>query len=248
MRVLLLGGTTEASKLARALDSDGIETVFSYAGRTNAPVAQPVPVRVGGFGGVGGLQTYLQNHGISHVVDATHPFAAQMSWNAAHACGALGLPLVRMERPAWTPEAADDWISVPSIEAARHALPDKPARVFLAIGRMHLGAFAEAPQHRYLLRLVDAPDGPVPLPHADVIIARGPFDVAGDTALLRAHAITHVVAKNAGGGGARAKIEAARCLGLRLIMIDRPALPECAVASDIKTVLRHLHHPAERGV
>lgn len=248
MRVLLLGGTTEASNLAKALSLTEIDSVFSYAGRTNSPVAQPLPTRIGGFGGVAGLRGYLGNEGITHVVDATHPFAAQMSRNAHAACAALGVPLIRLERPAWQPHAGDNWLGVPSLEAACNALPHASARVFLAIGKQHIGHFAAKPQHHYLLRLVDAPDGPLMLPDTHVVIARGPFDTDGDTALMRTHGITHVVAKNAGGSGAVAKVEAARKLGIRMIMIERPQLPQAAVVPDIENVMRWLGHVAERGV
>lgn len=248
MRVLLLGGTTEASALAHALHSAGIETVFSYAGRTNAPVAQPVPVRVGGFGGVAGLLDYLMTEGISHVVDATHPFANTMAHNVHHACTARALPLMRLERPAWVAQNGDDWLSVPDIDSVCDALPDAPSRVFLAIGRMHVDQFARQPQHHYVLRLVDAPNAPIPLPKHTVIVARGPFDVAADTALMREHRIDLVVAKNAGGSGAVAKITAARALGLPVVMIERPARPDCAKAYDVGAVLRWLGHEAERGV
>ncbi len=248
MRVLLLGGTTEASRLAHALKSAGIETVFSYAGRTSAPLAQPVPVRIGGFGGVAGLRAYFENEAITHVVDATHPFAARMSNNAYTACAHSGVALIRFERPAWQQQTGDNWHCVATIKAACDALPDAPARVFLAIGKMHIGQFAAKPQHHYLLRLVDAPEGPLPLPDVSHLVARGPFDMAGDVALLQAHRITHVVAKNAGGSGAVAKVEAARALGLEMIMIARPDLPETTVAPDTETVLRWLHHPADRGV
>lgn len=248
MRVLLLGGTTEASRLAQTLKSARIETVFSYAGRTNAPVAQPVPMRVGGFGGVTGLTTYLRDHKISHVIDATHPFAAQMSHNAHAACSAANLPLLRFERPPWGAQNGDDWLMVPDIESACWSLPNRPTRVFLAIGRMHVDLFAHQPQHHYVLRLVDAPTQPIPLRHHSVIIARGPFDVAQDTALLRDHNIGFVVAKNAGGAGAVAKITAARNLNLPVVMINRPKLPETAVAGDTDAVMHWLTHPAERGV
>lgn len=248
MRVLLLGGTTEAGELAKILQIAGIETVFSYAGRTNAPVAQPVPMRIGGFGGLAGLQEYLRRENISHVVDATHPFAAQMSLNAYRACDSLTVPLLRLERPAWTPQRRDDWVSVADIEAACDALPEAPTCVFLAIGRMHIDLFARRPQHHYLLRLVDAPAQPVGLPNHTLTIARGPFDVFADKRLLMDHNISHVVAKNAGGIGAVAKVEAARALGLRMIMIARPDLPDGPVANDIAAVMRWLDHSAERGV
>ncbi len=248
MRVLLLGGTTEASALAKALKTAEIETVFSYAGRTKTPVAQPIPMRVGGFGGVAGLQDYLHVEKITHVIDATHPFAAQMSMNAHNACHSLAVPLLRLERPAWTSQNDDDWASVSDIEAACDALPEDPARVFLAIGRMHVDLFARRPQHHYLLRLVDAPTHPFALPNHTTIIARGPFNVSEDAELLRDHNITHIVAKNAGGNGAVAKVEAARNLGLRMVMIARPELPDGPVAADSAAVMRWLAHNAERGV
>lgn len=248
MRILLLGGTTEASQLAKMLDLAGIDTVFSYAGRTNTPISQPVATRIGGFGGVDGLVRYLVSERISHVVDATHPFAAQMSLNAHHATERTRLPLVRLERPAWQPTHSDIWTDVPDIAAACDALPNEATQVFLAIGRMHIDQFARRPQHRYLLRLVDAPTTPIALPNHNIIVARGPFDTAQDTALLREHRITHVIAKNAGGSGAVAKIEAARALGLNLIMIARPDLPNRPVRARAKDIIEWLHHSAERGV
>ncbi|RGP39269.1 cobalt-precorrin-6A reductase [Pseudotabrizicola alkalilacus] len=249
MRVLLLGGTTEASLLARALAEAGIDAVFSYAGRTAAPVAQPVPVRCGGFGGAEGLADYLVAEGITHVVDATHPFAAQISRNAIAACAAGVVPLAVLERPQWQAGPGDDWRHVPDVQAAVQALPDAPARVFLAIGKQTLSPFAARPQHHYLLRLVDAPDAPLPLPDAAAVIARGPFAVEGDLALLRDNRITHIVAKNAGGSGAGAKLVAARRLGLPVILIDRPALPPRLVLGSVPEVMRWLHHSdTERGV
>ncbi len=248
-RILLLGGTTEASRLARALCDAGLEAVFSYAGRTDAPVAQPLPVRVGGFGGAEGLAAYLRGEGISHVVDATHPFAAEMSRNAIAACAETGIPLITLERPAWTPGPGDDWQAVADIPSAVAALPQAPARVFLAIGKQTLAPFAAKPQHHYLLRLVDPPELPLPLPQTSVVIARGPFDAVGDTALMRAHGITHIVAKNAGGAGAEAKLTAARALRLPVILIDRPALPPRNRAATVEEVMRWLSHAGtERGV
>lgn len=239
-RILLLGGTTEASALAQRLADTGADAIFSYAGRTDAPVSQPLPTRTGNFGGVDGLTRYLRDNAITHVVDATHPFAAQMSRNAVQACSLTQTRLIALERPAWQAEAGDNWTNVPDIEASVTALPDQPARVFLAIGKQNLAAFACRPQHHYLLRLVD--QGPVPLPQASKIIARGPFDVAGDTALLRDHEITHIVAKNAGGAGAAAKLVAARALHLPVIMIDRPALPPRHLAGSVNEVLAWLDH------
>jgi precorrin-6A/cobalt-precorrin-6A reductase len=241
MRILVLGGTTEASRLARALADTGIDAIFSYAGRTDAPVAQPLPMRVGGFGGVQGLADYLRREGISHLIDATHPFAAQMSRNAIAAAAETGTPLLALERAPWTPGQNDDWRPVPDIGTAVTMLPDAPARIFLAIGKQHLAPFAAKPQHHYLLRLVDPPEA-LPLRESTVVIARGPFDAAGDTALMQAHGITHIVAKNAGGAGAEAKLIAARTLRLPVILIDRPALPARRVVATIDEAMDWLRH------
>lgn len=239
-RVLLLGGTTEAARIARALADAGVAAVYSYAGRTEAPVAQPLPLRIGGFGGVPGLVDYLRAEGISHVIDATHPFAAQMSRNAVEACTSTGTPLIALEREPWQAAAGDRWTHVPDLDAAVAALGEAPRRVFLAIGRQNLDAFAGAPQHHYLLRLVDPPTEPLPLPDAQAVIARGPFDVAGDRALLDAHRIEIIVAKNAGGAGAEAKLVAARELGLPVVLIDRPQLPPRQMARSVAEVMAWL--------
>ena len=249
MRVLLLGGTTEAGELARALADAGIDAIYSYAGRTAAPLVQPIPVRVGGFGGVAGMVQFLLDRQISHLIDATHPFAAQISRNAIAAGAQARVPMVVLERPAWQVAPGDDWTRVPDLAAAVAALPDQPARVFLAIGKQTLAAFAAKPQHHYLLRLVDAPDGTLPLPDAVAVVARGPFDVAGDLDLLRARRISHIVAKNAGGAGAEAKLIAARALGLPVVLIDRPALPPRHVVGSVAQVMGWLGHAGtERGV
>jgi precorrin-6A/cobalt-precorrin-6A reductase len=238
-RILLLGGTTEANRMAEAIAKAGLAGVYSYAGRTEAPMRQPIHMRVGGFGGVVGLKAYLEAEVITHVIDATHPFAAQMSANAVAACAATGTPLIALERAPWTASKGDRWTHVPDIEAAVAALDGPPLRVFLAIGRQHIDAFAAQPQHQYLLRLVDEPTGPLPFP-ADVVVARGPFDVVGDTALMQDHGTEVIVAKNAGGKGAVAKIAAARALGLPVVMIDRPAIPHRPVVHSVAGVMAWL--------
>lgn len=234
---LILAGTLEATALARALAERGIAGTVSYAGRVARPLRQPLPQRIGGFGGAAGLAAYLRAEGITHVIDATHPFAAQMSANAVAACADTGTPLIALTRPPWTPVPEDRWQRVADIAGAVAALDRPAARVMLAIGRQNLPAFAARPQHRYLLRLVDPPDGPLPLPDAQVILDRGPFDAAADRALMERHGIELVVSKNAGGTGAYAKIAAARALGLPVVMIDRPALPERAELHDVSAVL-----------
>lgn len=244
----MLGGTTEASDLARALADLGHDAIFSYAGRTGNPAGQPLPTRVGGFGGLDGLAEYLKAEAITHVVDATHPFAAEISANAVAACARAGVALAAFERPEWQAGKGDAWTRVADVAGAVAALPGAGARVFLAIGKQHIGEFAPKPGNFYLLRLVDPPKGPLPLPDAHAVIARGPFDLAGDTALMQAHRIGQVVAKNSGGAGAEAKISAARALGLPVIMIDRPALPGRHVLDSVDAVLRWLGHEADRGV
>jgi precorrin-6A/cobalt-precorrin-6A reductase len=247
-RTLVLGGTTEASSLARALAEWGADAVFSYAGRTNAPVAQPLPTRIGGFGGVQGLVQYLQSEAISQVVDATQPVAAQMSANAVEACAQAGVALRAFERPPWQARTGDVWQRVPDLNAAVDALPQTPARVFLAIGKQNLALFSKASQHHYLLRLVDTPDAPLPLPDVTAVIARGPFATAGDIALLIQHKIDVIIAKNAGGRGAQAKLEAARELGVPVILVDRPFVPSRMILGDLGQVMAWLGHSARLGV
>lgn len=195
-------------------------------------------MRVGGFGGVDGLRTYLRDHTITHVIDATHPFAAQMSRHAVAACAAEKVELAALVRRPWQPEAGDQWTHVADVDAAVAALDDGPAqKVMLALGRLNMAAFAAQPRHHYVLRLVDAPDSPPPLPHHSVVVARGPFDVAGDIALFREHGVEIVVCKNAGGSGAVAKLTAARELDLPVVMIDRPELPERLAFGTVEAVL-----------
>lgn len=239
--LLILGGTTEANALAKTVAKQGIAATYSYAGRVGNPRPQPLPVRVGGFGGVDGLAAYLREHAITHVVDATHPFAAQMSANAVAACHEIGVPLAALTRPAWTAQKGDTWRHVPDIDGAVAALSGAPQRVFLAVGRMHLEDFAAQPQHCYLLRLVDEPTD-LPLPNCYVVVARGPFTMAEDQALMQRHGIELVVSKNAGGPGARAKLDAARALGVPVLMIDRPALPQRTELANVAEVLDWLAH------
>ena len=248
LRVLLLGGTTEASQIGRELAAAGVTAVYSYAGRTAMPVAQALPTRVGGFGGIDGLTEYISCERMTHVIDATHPFASQISRNAVDACAKTATPLIAYLREPWAASPGDKWQHVATVADAAAVLPDRPARIFLAIGRQHLNPFAPQPQHFYLLRLVDAPNTALPLPNAEIVLARGPFTVDGDLALLRDHRITHIVARNAGGEGAKAKLDAARALGLPVIMIDRPNLPERRTAKNVDQIMRWLTHSACLGV
>jgi precorrin-6A/cobalt-precorrin-6A reductase len=239
--LLILGGTTEANALAKAVCDQGVIATYSYAGRVENPRPQPLQTRVGGFGGADGLARYIIENAVTHVVDATHPFAAQMSRNAAKACAQTGIVLAALTRPAWQSSTGDNWRHVADIPAAVAALQGATQRVFLAVGRMHLQDFAAQPQHDYLLRLVDEPDR-VPMPKAQVVVARGPFTLDDDIALMQAHKTELVVSKNAGGTGARAKLDAARHLGLPVLMIDRPVVPQRTELATTAQVLDWLAH------
>ncbi|QDP27279.1 cobalt-precorrin-6A reductase [Bradyrhizobium cosmicum] len=241
MRALILGGIADASLLAAEIARAGIDAVYSYGGRTRAPADQPLPTRIGGFGGVSGLADYIRREGITHVIDATHPFAAEMSRNAVAACAETGTPLIALERAPWVKASDDNWIEVADVNAAVAALPNAPAKVFLAIGRQHIAPFAAKPQHAYTLRFVDPPEASLPFP-ADVIVSRGPFTFDGELGMMRARGIAWIVARNSGGNGARAKIDAARMLGLPVIMISRPRLPERLRVESVAEVMQWLGH------
>jgi precorrin-6A/cobalt-precorrin-6A reductase len=247
MRALILGGTSDANLLADAIKHAGVDAVYSYAGRTQSPVTQSLPVRTGGFGGVSGLTEYIAREGITHVIDATHPFAAEMSRHAVDACVTSKIPLIALERAPWRRAPGDRWIDVDHINAAVEALPEARANVFLAIGRLHLAPFAAKPQHTYTLRFVDPPEGALPLPDSEIIVSRGPFTVQGEIELMRSRNIAWVVARNSGGDGARAKIDAAREIGLPVVMIARPVLPERRRTESIAEVLAWLGHDVRLG-
>lgn len=243
----MLGGTTEASALATALAALAARATLSYAGRTEHPRAQAIPTRIGGFGGVEGLADYLTREGVTHLIDATHPFAARISANAIAAAELANVPLLALTRPEWVEGVGDRWTRVADTEQAVAALGSGPARVFLALGRQTIGDFASAPQHFYLLRFVDTAELPA-FPNHHLVVDRGPFTLAGELALLREHRIALVVAKNAGGSGARAKLDAARELGLPVVMIDRPFIPPRPQVSSVAAVLEWLDHGVVRGV
>ncbi|WP_138468223.1 cobalt-precorrin-6A reductase [Poseidonocella sp. HB161398] len=219
-RILILGGTTEARALCSLLAARSIEAEVSLAGRVPG-TDYPLPVRSGGFGGAAGLARYLREARIRALLDATHPFAAAMPWNAAEAADGAGLPRAMLKRPPWLPGPGERWRGMPDLAAAAAALP-AGARVFLATGAGSLPAFASCRDCRFLLRQM-TPPGPLP-DHVEVLVARPGATAAEEAALLRAHRITHLVAKNSG-GPARAKLDAARDLGLEVLLVARPLLP-----------------------
>ncbi len=224
MNILILGGTTEASALARAIADRPWKATLSLAGRTRDPIPQPIPCRVGGFGGVAGLADYLSGNRIDALVDATHPFAAQMTRNAADAAARTGTTLLAIHRPAWTRPPGAVWHEVATMQAAADALGPAPRRVLLTIGQKDLAPFTAAPQHAYVVRSIDPPAAPPP--GALVLTARGPYDEAAERALLLLHRIEVMVTKNAGGTATVAKLAAAAALGIPVVMVARPALPD----------------------
>jgi len=241
--VLILGGTTEARQLAGRLAARGeLDVTLSLAGRTRAPAAQPVPVRVGGFGGAEGLAAYLRENRIALLVDATHPHAARISRNAAQAARIAGTPALALRRPPWTRVAGDRWREVDTVPEAVAALGEAPRRVFLALGRQEVGPFEAAPRHRYLIRSVDPIEPPLAVPEARYITARGPFGEAEERTLLAAERIDAIVAKNSGGTASYGKIAAARGLGIEVVLLRRPELPAMPAAAGVaEAVAMALH-------
>ena len=233
--------------LADAVARAGFEATYSYGGRTRAPATQPLPTRSGGFGGAKGLAEYIRREMITHVIDATHPFAVNMSRSAVEACAATGARLIALERAPWAKAPGDKWIEVVDLTSAVAALPLERARVFLAIGRQHIAAFGAKPQHAYTLRFVDPPAEPLPFPDADIIVSRGPFALESELDTMRSRGIEWIVARNSGGAGARAKIDAARELGLPVVMLKRPELPERPRVESLAEVMQWLGHPTCLG-
>lgn len=223
-RVLVLGGTGEARALARRLEAERIPVISSLAGRVRNPRLPVGEVRIGGFGGADGLASWLRDKGISAVVDATHPFAVTITGNAFRACGDSGVPLLRLARPAWEPAVGDRWTRVPSIEAAAVVVADRGGRVFLTTGRQDAGAFAGVENAWFLIRVVDPPSGPLP-PRHRILASRGPYDLAGERALMADDRIDLLVTKNSGGELTRAKLTAAAEAGVEVVMVDRPTEP-----------------------
>ena len=240
-KVLILGGTAEAVALAGRLSDAGFAVTTALAGRTRNPVRPAGALLVGGFGGAAGLAQALAEGSFDALVDATHPFAARISAHAAEAAASARVPCVHLVRPPWLPQAGDRWLEVDGIEDAPGALP--PADdgcVFLATGRQGLDAFRNRPDLSFLVRLVDPPAPPIDLPATEVILARGPFSLSDELALFRERRVGAVVSKNSGGPGAYAKIEAARALGLPVVMIRRPEPPLGPVTDSVDGAARWL--------
>jgi precorrin-6A/cobalt-precorrin-6A reductase len=237
--VLVLGGTSEARDLAGALAAEGTPVISSLAGRVERPRLPAGGVRVGGFGGPGALAAWLSEHGIAAVVDATHPFAQRISESAATACSVSGVPLLRLERPGWTQHSDDDWHWVGDTAEAAAAIPGLGRRVFLTTGRQGLPEFAGLSETWFLIRCIDPPEPPLP-PACEVLLDRGPYDLAGELELIDRHGLDLLVTKDSGGELTAAKLEAARLRGLPVIVIRRPPRPETATVRDVAGALAWL--------
>lgn len=239
--VLILGGTTEAYDLAAALVAHGgLRVVTSFAGRTKSPRLPAGEWRSGGFGGAEGLAEYLRAEKFDAVIDATHPFAAAMAFNAAEACAAEGVKLLRLERAPWRPGPSDRWTEVHTLDEAAAILRRGAKRVLMAVGRQELAPFVSLDEIWFLIRSVEAPEPMPAFKHYELLLSRGPFDVAGERALLRDKRIDAIVCKNSGGTATQAKLVAARELGIPVIMKRRPPRPDLPIAYTIDDALAWL--------
>jgi len=244
-RVLILGGTAAALDLSEALVALNFTVITSLAGRTQQPRSPAGDLRIGSFGGVAGLVSYVQQERIDAVVDATHPFAAQMSEQAAIAAQTCAIPHLMLVRPAWEPEPGDRWLSVPTLQAAADNLPASAQRVFLTIGRREISTFAGKSDRWFLMRLLEPPPAETKLPPGTILYGRPPFTVEQERHWMQHYRIDTLVSKNSGGTATYAKIQAAQELGLPVVMVEQPPLPEgdrvATVPEAVQWVQRLVH-------
>ena len=235
-RLLILGGTGDAAFLAaRASQIAEIEVISSLAGRTKQPfIPKTGTVRIGGFGGAAGLAHFLLDRPIDLLIDATHPFADRISANAAVAAAECNVPYLMLVRPAWEMVEGDRWMKVASHSEAAKALSGQSQRVFLTIGRQELAAFAGLDAIWFLMRAIDPPALNTPVPHGKLLLARGPFSLEDERQLLLEYRIDTIVSKNSGGAATYAKIVAARELGIPVVMVQRPPIPDVDRVADVE--------------
>ena len=239
-RLLILGGTAEGRALAAAAEArfgPSLTVISALAGRTRAPILPAGEVRIGGFGGADGLAAYLRDERIGLLIDATHPYATQISAQACEAAAQAGTERLVLVRPPWQPVPGDRWIDVATVEEAATAIPVEAKRVFLTVGVRSLAPFAAHPDLWFLVRLVDEPAEPIPLARHRLICARGPFAEEDERALLEEHRIDCLVTRASGGEATAAKLAAARALGLPVVMVRRPPPPPGPCASSVEEAL-----------
>ncbi|WP_271253631.1 cobalt-precorrin-6A reductase [Pseudanabaena sp. Chao 1811] len=243
-KVLILGGTGDAVKLAAKLvDIPTIEVISSLAGRTKKPLALVGQFRIGGFGGAEGLANHLRENAIDYLIDATHPCAGQITVNGEIAAQLANIPHLMLVRPQWERQSGDYWIEVETVESAAKAIPESVKRVFITSGRQQLEPFLQRsqtyPDTWYLMRSIDPPD--IELPNSKVLLDRGPFSLEQERELLREYQIEAIVSKNSGGDATYAKIIAARELGIPIVMVQRPAIPEGEKVTSIEEAIAWLN-------
>jgi precorrin-6A/cobalt-precorrin-6A reductase len=237
-RVLILGGTEEASALAaEATVIPSVEVIISLAGRTRQPVIPEGNLRIGGFGGKIGLAEYLHETQIDLLIDATHPFAAQISWNAANSADEIGIPYLILVRPAWERVLGDNWLEVESIETAAASLENQAQRVFLTVGRQELAVFAHLQHIWFLMRMIDLPAADATIPSGKLLRDRAPFSLDREREILQKYKIDTIVSKNSGGNATYPKIIAARELGLKVVMVKRPNIPPGEKVVDVNSAI-----------
>ncbi|PRD45381.1 cobalt-precorrin-6A reductase [Phyllobacterium phragmitis] len=225
----------EAAELARRLAPQPLRSITSLAGRTRNPANLDGDVRSGGFGGAEGLARYIEAEDVTLVVDATHPFATQISPNAAKAAELTARPIIRLERPAWQKTEGDRWHEVATLEDAASAIPSG-ARDMLALGRQHIAAFAARHDVHFVVRMIDPPEAPLDLASYELVLAR-PGKCGDEEVFLRERRITHIVCRNSGGTASYAKLKAARTLQIPVILIARPPQSFANAVGDIEAVL-----------
>jgi precorrin-6A/cobalt-precorrin-6A reductase len=240
--ILILGGTKEARELCLEVNRRNIRSIVSYAGRVTTVETQPLPSRIGGFGGVAGMVDFITQQRITHLIDATHPFAKNISENAIKAAKITGTRFATLERPEWVAGPEDNWIRVKNVNEAVNSLNKTSERIFLAIGKQNIGEFMTQDQHFYLLRFVEEDPLKVFQSICHVIYAKGPFKYEDDKKILLNYKISKVITKNSGGNGVRAKIDAARVLKIPVVMIDRPIITKRIIFTTVEEVLSWVAH------
>lgn len=235
--ILVLGGTGEAILLVRRLVEAGHTPLLSLAGRTRSPAPASCPIRIGGFGGTGGLLTFLRAEGVTAVVDATHPFAARMPHHAAEACRRAGVPRLRLLRPPWERQPGDDWREADDMAVAARMLADVGGPVLVTVGHEGLEWLAPLADLGLVIRSIERPK--LGFGHA-WIGARGPFALGDELALMRGRGIRVLVTKASGGSATYAKIEAARELRVPVVMLRRPPQPDGPTVGTVADALAWL--------
>ncbi|MGE0257683.1 MAG: cobalt-precorrin-6A reductase [Alphaproteobacteria bacterium] len=246
-RLLILGGTGEAAALARAVPArfgGMIDMTTSLAGRTRNPGPVPGNIRIGGFGGPAGLGAYLVEHQIDRLIDATHPFAAEISRAARLAAERAGVRRLMLLRPRWKRHPLDRWIEVDSIEAAASLVGRVGRCALLTVGAGSATAFARAQDVRFIVRLIDPPRGQLSLPNYNIVCGRGPFSLQQERVLLRRYGIDVLVCKASGGDATEAKLVAAREAGIPVIMVRRPPREAGDAVETVEAALDWLAGPA----